>query len=107
MAEYGLQIWDGSGVEIFNSKKGCARLIGSFIPSTASGQLTLSTPIDLQLIVNLFAFRRTSAAVFQYQLVNSSTVTYASVWTEGNTIKWRDLTPNIEGSRIFYGDSYV
>lgn len=106
MSNYGLQVWDESGKEIFNSMLGCARYLGSFIPTTASGQMTISDPNDGQPIQNLMVFTSTSAATFQYSLVNSTTIRFTSVWAVGNTIYWRDFTPNVEQARIYYGDSY-
>ena len=107
MSEYGMQVWDANGKEIFNSKHGCARFIGSFVPSAASGSFNVPQTSDGQPLVNLFAYTRFTSISFQISVPSANVVLYSAVWVIGNTIHWTGLGANNEGSRIFYGDSYL
>lgn len=105
---YGLQVFDASGKEIFNSSKGCARYLGSFVPPTEDGSRVIGSPIDGQPVVNLFAYTRgTAVASMQITISSASSIRYSSVWVTGSTINWVGLGAGVEQSRIHYGDSYA
>lgn len=96
----GLEVYSAAGNKIFDSAWGNARILGSFVATTANGSRTITTLGDASR-GNLFAYRTPFSPLV---LGLASNIVSDKVVTSGNTITWTGLT-NLPVT-IVYGDAY-
>lgn len=94
----GLEVYSPAGSLVFSSEWGNARVLGSFKPTTATGNMRVLTS-DGSPAYDVFAY------IVPFVEFYGGTSGYSNaVWTVGNTIYWENLSSlNFE---IVYGDGY-